>query len=108
MSAVITISVDINAQQLEQIAREQLGMVLPQPNTEVPAPTYVGPAFHPATEAVRFAIGHVIRATDKLDQARYSQGEGGAITALLEAGKRLKKAAQDEHKAKSRKGVLNV
>lgn len=108
MKTIVTITVDISAQELERLAREQLGMERPKPCAQAPAPTLLGPALHPASEAVRFAIGHVIRATDKLDQARYSPGEAAAMTALLEAGKRLKKAAHEERKTKSQKGVFNV
>lgn len=106
----VQIVVNVSAEDLERVAREQLGLVPPATRKRAPrpAPILPGPAFHAHSEAVRAAIDHVIRATEKYDRDQYTNGEASAATALFEAGKRLRRAVAEERKAKSQKGAFNV
>jgi hypothetical protein len=96
----IDISVKVTDEELARAASLHLGMLRPNATG--------GPAFHPRSEAVSAAIGHVVRAVEKFDRDQYSPGAGAAATALFEAGKRLRRAVSEEQKIKSMKGQFHV
>lgn len=104
----VQIVVNVSSEDLERIAREQLGLIAQSEATRRAASVLVASDFHPRSEAVNAAINHVIRATEKFDQDQYTNGEASAATALFEAGKRLRKAMAGEQSAKSQKGVFHV
>lgn len=81
-----SVSVRVSREELERIARLELGLVPPH-----------SPILPLArSQAVQVAIQHVIRAVNRFDQDQYSQNQVSAATALFEAGKRLRKAIRDE------------
>lgn len=96
----IEVTVKISEDELARAASLQLGMLK--------ATETGGPVFHPRSEAVSAAIGHVVRAVEKFDRDQYSPGEAAAATALFEAGKRLRRAVSEEQKIKSVKGQFHV
>ena len=97
----VQLSINISAEDLERIARDQLGLVSPKE-------TQLRVAYHPRSEAVAHAIAYVIRAVEKLDRDQYTHGEASAVTALFEAGKRLRKAVAGEQNARTQKGSFHV
>jgi hypothetical protein len=104
----VQIIVNVSAEELIRIAREQLGLVPKQEAVKQTAPTMVRSDFTGSSDAVVSAIAHVIRATEKYDQDQYTNGVASAATALFEAGKRLRKVIAEEQTTRTTKGRSHV